>query len=410
MTLFHSSHVAFLSQPAVTIDCMRGEEVKRFCLIVAFVVLAMSVFANAQMVSEISLPPNGDNERSEVSQWIGPVKVSIEYHSPNVHGGGGADRTGHIWGELVHYGFVDEGFGPSRATPWRVGANETTSITLSHDVKIEGHDLKAGTYALFLDVEKDHPWTWIFNTNPGWGSFQYDPKYDVLRVQAEPQDAPYTEFMTFNFDERRPDSATADLQWEKKRVGFKIQVPNVNEIYVAQIRRDLMGWPGFNAENWSNAAQFCASNKINLEEALVWANKAIEEPFRGAVVGRRDYTTLRAKADVLQALNRQSEADTVMQEALRLPGTNPYEINAYGSSLLAAGRKDKAMEVFQLNRQRYPDDQFVTYVGLARGYTALNNKAKAIESWEFALQHVPEGRKGSIPRMQDALKKLKSSN
>lgn len=108
----------------------------------------------AQVRSEIAMPPNGDNERAEVSQWIGLVKISIEYHSPNVHGGGGADRTGHIWGELVGYGFFDEGFGPSRATPWRAGANESTTISVSHDVKVEVKDLKAGTYALFLDVEK----------------------------------------------------------------------------------------------------------------------------------------------------------------------------------------------------------------------------------------------------------------
>jgi hypothetical protein len=382
---------------------------KRFIFVATVFFFSLSLLAHAQVLSEIPLPPNGDNERAEVSQWIGPVKVSIEYHSPNVHGGGGADRTGHIWGELVHYGFVDEGFGPTKAAPWRVGANESTTITISDDVKIQGHDLKAGTYALFLDVEKDGPWTWIFSTNPGWGSFQYDPKYDVLRVPSQPQDAPYTEFMTFNFEERKPDSATAVMQWEKKRVGFKVDVPNVNEIYVAQMRRDLMGWPGFNSENWSNAAQFCAANKIHLEEALAWANKAIDTPFRGGTIGRRDYTTLRAKADVLQAMNRTSEADAVMQEALRMQNTSPFEINSYGNSLLAAGRKDKAMEVFQLNRQRYPDDQFATYIGMARGYAALDNKAKAIESYEFALQHVPADRKGLVPRIQAALDKLKNS-
>ena len=41
-------------------------------------------------------PPNG-----EVSHRIGLVKISIEYSLANVHGGGGADRTGHILGELV---------------------------------------------------------------------------------------------------------------------------------------------------------------------------------------------------------------------------------------------------------------------------------------------------------------------
>src|SRR5580700_9575404 len=103
----------------------------------------------AQVRSEIAIPPNGDNERAEISQWIGLVKISIDYHAPNVHGGSGADRTGHIWGELISYGFPDPGFGPSHAAPWRVGANETTTVTLSHDVKVEGKDLKPASTASF---------------------------------------------------------------------------------------------------------------------------------------------------------------------------------------------------------------------------------------------------------------------
>jgi hypothetical protein len=39
----------------------------------------------------------------------------------------------------------------------------------------------------------------------------------------------------------------------------------------------------------------------------------------------------------------------------------------------------------------------------------LGDNAKAIESWEMALAHVPEDRKGSVPAMQDALSKLKNS-
>ncbi|MFL6354313.1 MAG: DUF2911 domain-containing protein [Bryobacteraceae bacterium] len=378
---------------------------KKTFLIAVGCICTLPVLADGQVLSELSMPPNGDNQRAEVSQWIGPVKISIEYHSPNVHGGGGADRTGHIWGEVIHYGFFDEGFGPSHAAPWRVGANESTVITLSHDVKIEGQDLKAGAYALFVDVEKQGPWTWIFSTNPGWGSYQYDPKYDALRVTATPQDAPYTEFMTFSFDERRRDSAVAVLQWEKKRLSFKIQVPNVNQLYVDAMRRELMAWPGFNPENWDTAAQFCADNKINLDEALVWANKAINSPFRGAVPGRRDFSTLSTKAAVLRAMQRNAEADALMEEAIHLPGTDAFQIHSYGTSLLAAGKNDKAMGVFKFNRERYPA-QFVTWIGLARGYTALGDKENAIKSWEVAINHVPEDFKSLIPRMEKALKKL----
>src|SRR6476646_7073046 len=108
---------------------------KCLCLVVISIVLSVPGFS--QETSELSLPPNGDNERSEVSQWIGPVKISIEYHSPHVHNQATNDRTGHIWGELVHYGFLDEGFGPTNASSYGAGATESTSITLSNDVTIE---------------------------------------------------------------------------------------------------------------------------------------------------------------------------------------------------------------------------------------------------------------------------------
>ena len=137
--------------------------------------------AVAQERAELTTPPNGDNQRAEVSQWIGLVKVTIAYHSPRVHFQG-RERTGHIWGELIPYGLYDEGFGPSRAAPWRAGANESTTLTVSHDVQLGGTPLKAGTYALFLELAKTGPWTWILSSNPGWGAFQYDPEDVVLRV------------------------------------------------------------------------------------------------------------------------------------------------------------------------------------------------------------------------------------
>ena len=371
-----------------------------------FLSLFLCFPAFAQELSEISTPPDGENQKAEVSQWIGPVKITIAYHSPRVHFKG-AERTGHIWGELVQYGFFDDGFGPSKAMPWRAGANESTTITVSHDVKVEGKDLKAGTYALFLDVEKTGPWNWIFSSNIGWGSYQYEQKNDVLRVPATPKDAPFTEFLTYSFDDRVPNSATAFLQWENKRISFKMEVPNVNDIYVAKIRADLQGWPGFNYVNWQNAAQFCADNKVNLEEALVWAEKAIKEPFRGTPPGREDFSTLQTKAAVLTAMGKEAEANAIMDKAMRLPATEAVAIHRYAMGLLRGGKKEKAMEIFQFNFKQHPDEKFYTYVGLARGYTAMGDKEKAIKNWEIALQNVPESQKANRPVYEKALKDLK---
>jgi hypothetical protein len=366
--------------------------------------------ATAQIHSEIALPPNGDNQRAEVSQWVGLVKITIAYHSPRVHFPASNDRTGHIWGELVKFGLFDDGFGPVRATPWRAGANETTTISFSHDVQIDGKKVEAGTYALFVELQKDGPWRWIFNTKwEGWGSFQYDSTRNVLRVAATPHEAPFTEFLTYGFDERLPNSAVAFLQWENKRVSFKIDVPNVNELYVAQIRKDLEAWPGFNYQNWAQAAIFAASNKIDLDEALTWANKAIDEPFRGAAAGVEDFSTLQVKAAVFQAMGRDADADTTMDHAVRLPSTNARGVYQYGASLLAAGRVPRALAMFKLNHDLHPDDRFWTSLGLARGYAAAGDKKSAIANWEVVLRNVPPAQKARVPLFEKALQSLREN-
>jgi tetratricopeptide (TPR) repeat protein len=374
------------------------------------VLLTFSTIVAAQETSELSTPPNGDNQHAAVSQWIGPVQISIDYHSPKVHHPDSNDRTGHIWGELVHYGFFDEGFGPTKGAPWRAGANESTSITFSNDVKVEGKDLKAGTYALFLDVEKTGPWNWVFSNHRGWGSFQYDPQDDALRVAVTPEDAPFTEYLTYGFDHRRPDSAVAYLHWEKKRIPFKIEVPNVNQLYVAKMRQDLQSWAGFNYQDWQNAAQFCADNKINLEEALQWADKAINGPFRGATIGHEDFSTLSTKASVLEAMGRESEATVLIEKALHLPGTDAYSVYAYGMELLGKQKKDEAMKLFAFNQQQHPQDKFWTALGLARGYTALGDKKNAITNWEVVIHNVPSNLSNRTAAYEASLKKLKETS
>jgi tetratricopeptide (TPR) repeat protein len=377
-------------------------------VLVAATVSLPNAAAGAQDRAELTMPPNGDNQKAEVSQWIGLVKVTISYHSPRVHFQG-RERTGHIWGELIPYGLYDEGFGPSRAAPWRAGANETTTLTVSHDVQIDGKTLRAGTYALFLELASSGPWTWIVSTNPGWGAFQFDSSEVALRVSVTPADAPFTEFLTYAFDNRLPNSATAYLQWENKRIPLRIDVPNVNELYAIQMGKELRSWPGFNYQNWQAAAQFAAATKVHLEEALVWADKAIYEPFRNAAQGREDFSTLQTKASVLSAMGRETDADTVMDHAIRLPDTDARSVHQYGMRTLATGRKERAMQVFQANRRLHPTDRFWPYVGLARGYTALGDKQSAIASWKVALENVPPGQKPNVAVFQRALEALRSS-
>jgi tetratricopeptide (TPR) repeat protein len=372
---------------------------KKILTLIFLVALSATVFSQ-----ELTMPPNGDNQKASITQWIGPASVTILYHSPDVHGPNGEDRKGHIWGELVPYGFNDLGFGSSKSSPWRAGANENTIITFSNDVKVEGKDLKAGTYGLFLVAEKEKPWTWVFSNNTSsWGSYFYNAKEDALRVDVTPQDATYTEWLTYGFDDRQPKSAIAYLQWENKRIPFKVEVPNINDLYLSKMRDELRGYPGFNHQNWMAAAQFCVQNKVNLDEALTWANNAVALPF----IGQEEFNSLQTKATVLDALGRTAEAEAVMNKAMNHPTATVQSIHQYGRTLLAAGKNQKALDVFLLNKKLHPEDKFTIYAGLARGYTAVGDKKNAIKNWETAIKNIPEDQKGNLPAYQDELKKLK---
>ena len=370
----------------------------------SFTLLLFMLLVTGAMAQALTQPPSGGNQKSKLTQLMGPVEIIIAYSSPDVHGPNGEDRKDHIWGELVPFGFINQGFGTSKAAPWRAGANENTTISFSHDVKVEGKDLKAGKYALFLALDKSGPWTWIFSkNNSSWGSFFYDEKEDALRVNATPQEAAYSEYLTYGFDERKLNSSVAFLQWENKKIPFKIEVPSVNDLYVSKMREELRSSVGFDYQNWAAAAQFCAQNKINLEEAMTWADGAISTPF----IGIENFQTLQTKAQVLEALNRESEASLVMDKSIKLPSTTVQQIHQYGRTLLTSGKKEKAMEVFQFNSKTHPEDKFTPNVGLARGYTALGDKKNAIKFWEVALKNVPENQKNNMAFYEGELKKLK---
>lgn len=337
----------------------------------------------------ITLPPSGDNQHSEVSQWIGPVRISISYNSPNVTGPGGEDRRGKIWGGAAHYGLATFPIG-NRDIPWRAGANENTTIAFSHDVLVNGKPLKAGTYGFFIIVDNDKPWTLIFSrTNQAWGSFWYEKKDDALRVEANPIDAPHTEWLTYGFDDREPNRAVAYLQWESKRVSFEIKVSDITAIYLASIREDLKGAKGMIYYNWLWAAQFCRQNNVNLEEGLMWAERAVSDPF----FGKRTFETLLTKASMLEKLGRSNEAEKTIDEAVNLPGASVQEIHNYARGLQFQGKNERALQIFKQNRKLHPEDKFITLLGLARGYTAVSDKRNAIKYWRLVIESLPEDQK-----------------
>jgi tetratricopeptide (TPR) repeat protein len=305
--------------------------------------------ASAQL---LTLPPDGENQKASVSQWIGLVEVTITYNSPDVTAPDGTDRTGKIWGQLVPYGMVNLGFGTcGDQCPWRAGANENTVFRVSHDVKVEGQPLAAGSYGLHM-IPGTEEWTIVFSKNStSWGSYYYNAAEDALRVKVKPKKSEYTHWLTYQFTDRQPNKATVALKWENLQVPWTVTVDNINELYAESVRHQLRSSPGFTWQGWHEAARFCLESKSNLKEGLVWAQNAVSMPY----VGKESFTTLRTLSELQEANGLKAEAEATLSKALADPAAGPAELNQLGRQLLAKGEKDKAIKVLEGSVKKHPN-------------------------------------------------------
>lgn len=363
------------------------------------VTCAAFLFSLSLNAQQLTTPPSGGNKKALVGERIGLTDVTITYDRPGVKG-----REGHIWGELVHVGYTDQGFGSSKAAPWRAGSNENTTISFSTDVKVEGKELPAGKYGLFIAYDPNES-TIIFSKNSGsWGSYFYDEKEDALRVKVKPQPLDKSvEWLKYEFSNQTNNGATVNLQWEKMSIPFKVEVDLI-KTQLASFREELRTDKGFNWEGWNQAAQWCLQNNVNLEQALQWADSASGPTFGG----NTNFAPLATKAQILERLGKANEAAAIMKTAL--PLANMVQLHQYGRQLLAQKKNKEALEIFKLNATKNPN-QFTTTVGLARGYSANGDYKSALKFAQQALPLAPDAlNKNSIETMIKKLQEGKDAN
>jgi tetratricopeptide (TPR) repeat protein len=345
-----------------------------------------------------SLKTTNGNKKASVSEYIGITKVTINYSRPGVKG-----REGKIWGQLVPYGYNNLGFGTSQNAPWRAGADEATTMEFSTDVKIEGKTLAAGKYGFYiaLNAPDGADATLIFSkVNTDWGSYFYDPKEDALRVNVKTVKlSESTEWLKYSFLEQTDNAAVVALIWEKLKIPMRIEV-DLHGSQLASFRHELRTEPGFQWQNWVQAASYCAQNNINLEEALTWADYAIS----GVFVGQKNFQTLSTKATVLTKLGRTAEADKLMKEAL--PLGSETDVHQYARQLLREKKAVEALSVFKMNYEKHPNT-FTTNMGMMRAHSAVGEYAKALDFAQKALAQAPDP--GNKMNLENSIKKLKEN-
>ncbi len=359
---------------------------KQINLFTSCIVLAMLMFTN-QTTAQLQTPEG--SQRAQVMQRIGITNVTIDYGRPSV-------KEREIWGKLVPYGYNNLGFGTSKAAPWRAGANMNSTIEFTHDVKVEGKDIKAGKYGLHIALKEGGGATVIFSNNSNsWGSYFYDEKEDALRVDVQTREAAHTELLTFLFPEVEANNATAVLRWEKKEIPFKVEV-NVQDIVLKGITSDMRNAAGFTQSNWDNAANY-ALNAGKLDLALEWVNSSIS----GSFFSKETFSNLSLKSQILAKQGKTAEAMTFVDKAAKLGNTS--QVYQLGTGLIGLGQKDKALSVLKDNVKNN-NGAWPSNYGLARAYSATGDYKNAIKALNIAMGNAPERFK---PRLTGAMEKLK---
>jgi tetratricopeptide (TPR) repeat protein len=358
-------------------------EMKKIVLFIA----GFSYFLAAE--AQLTTTASGTSVKASVSERIGLTDVTISYGRPAVKG-----REGKIWGQLVHTGFQNQGFGNGKDSPWRAGANENTTMEFSTDVTVDGNKLAAGKYGFFIAYASDKATLIFSKATNSWGSYFYDPAEDVLRVDVKP--VPLKELkerLTYEFSDETDSTATISLVWEKLAIPFKVAT-KLHQLQMASFEEEMRGQKGFDPHAQVQVAEYLLQHNTRLDDALAYINSAS--------VSIPAFSVLMTKAEILSKLNRQPQADSMKKEAMSRGTT--IELHNYARGLQREGNHKEAMDVFQLNYKNHPGI-FTTTVGMARGYSGIGKTKDALKYAEKALPMAPDpANKNALEGM---IKKLK---
>ena len=190
-----------------------------------------------------------------VKQAFALSDISIEYSRPSAKG-----RV--IYGDIVPFGKV-----------WRTGANGATKITFGDDVKVEGTDVKAGTYALYTMPGKDSWDIMLYkDLTLGGNVADYKAENEIAHFKVKSK-ALNDKVETFTIDVADITSTTAniELNWEKTRVSFNV-VADIDSKIMKNIDASL----ATDTRPYFQAASYYYETNKDLAKALEWVNKGID--------------------------------------------------------------------------------------------------------------------------------------
>jgi len=264
------------------------------------IILLLSAFS-LTFLAEAQIAMPAPSPTFELKGTIGLAEVNVVYSRPSARGR-------EVAGNLIPYNEV-----------WRTGANASTKITFSKDVKLNGNPVPAGEYALYTQFSEETATIILSKNLSWWGAMGYDPKDDLLRFDV-PVKHPSSMYETFtiSFSDFTMNSANLNMKWEHTKAMFTIE-SEVDKYVMADIESQVIDATPTNAGVYFQAAGYYYDTERDSKLALEWVNKAIEgNP-------QKQYWVVHLKAKLLARMGMNKEAQAAAKESMELAkeGGNP---------------------------------------------------------------------------------------
>lgn len=259
------------------------------------IALTLSVCAIAQ----IKMPP--PSPTFELNGTVGLANVKVVYSRPSAKGR-------EIAGNLIPYNEV-----------WRTGANASTKVTFSTDVKLNGNPIPAGEYALYTMFTEETATIIISKNLTWWGALGYEAKDDLLRFDVTVKHpSSHYETFTMSFSDFTMNSANLNMKWGHTKAMFTIE-SDVDANVMADIKAQVIDATPSNPGVYFQAAGYYYETERDSKQALTWVNKALDASEQ------KQYWVVHLKAKLHARMGNKKEALAAATESITLAkaGGNP---------------------------------------------------------------------------------------
>ncbi|UZO80170.1 DUF2911 domain-containing protein [Aquimarina sp. ERC-38] len=267
-------------------------------------VLLLFTFILGTFATQAQLKMPQPSPMAKIEQEVGLSNITLEFSRPSMKG-----RK--IFGNLVPFDKI-----------WRTGANKNTIITFSTDAKVEGKEVKAGSYALYTKPGKDSWEVYLYKDTNNWGNPKEWKESEVAaKITVKPIAFPDTmETFTMAFSDLKMDSTLLNIIWESTEVPVKIEVPTKD---MAMKNIDMV-MNGPSASNYYQVASFYRETG-ELEKAKESIEKAIAKSEKPAFWIHRQHSLI--LADLKDKKGAIQAAKTSMELAEQAGNSDYVKLN-----------------------------------------------------------------------------------